>query len=97
MPTDEGWLFLALVLDMYARKLVGWAMSETMPQELTLCALDVALGWRDPDAGLVHHPDRGSQYAANESRKTLKARGITASMSRKGAAGTTRRWNRTVR
>jgi len=49
------------VLDLYARKLVGWAMSETMPQELTLSALDVALGWRDPDAGLVHHSDRGSQ------------------------------------
>jgi putative transposase len=48
VPTDEGWLYLALVLDLYARKLVGWAMSETMPQELTLSALDVALGWRDP-------------------------------------------------
>ncbi len=70
VPTDEGWLYVALVLDIYARKLVGWAMSETMPQELTLCALDVALGWRDPDAGLVHHSDRGSQYAANDYRKT---------------------------
>jgi putative transposase len=46
VPTDEGWLYLALVLDLFARKLVGWAMSDTMPQELTLCALDVALGWR---------------------------------------------------
>ena len=84
VPTDEGWLYLALVLDLYARKLVGWAMSETMPQELTLCALDVALGWRDPDAGLVHHSDRGSQYAAKDYRKKLAARGITVSMSRKG-------------
>ena len=84
IPTDEGWLYLALVLDLYARKLVGWAMSETMPQELTLCALDVALGWRDPDAGLVHHSDRGSQYAAKDYRKKLAARGITVSMSRKG-------------
>ena len=84
VPTDEGWLYLALVLDLYARKLVGWAMSETMPQELTLCALDGALGWRDPDAGLVHHSDRGSQYAAKDYRKKLKARGITVSMSRKG-------------
>jgi transposase InsO family protein len=84
VPTDEGWLYVALVLDLYARKLVGWAMSETMPQELTLCALDVALGWRDPDAGLVHHSDRGSQYAAKEYRKKLAARGITVSMSRKG-------------
>jgi transposase InsO family protein len=72
------------VLDLYARKLVGWAMSETMPQELTLCALDVALGWRDPDTGLVHHSDRGSQYAAKDYRKKLAARGITVSMSRKG-------------
>ena len=84
MPTKEGWLYLALVLDLYARKLVGWAMSETMPQELTLSALDVALGWRDPDAGLVHHSDRGSQYAAKDYRRKLKARGITVSMSRKG-------------
>ena len=84
VPTKEGWLYLALVLDLYARKLVGWAMSETMPQELTLSALDVALGWRDPDSGLVHHSDRGSQYAAKDYRKKLKARGITVSMSRKG-------------
>ncbi len=83
-PTDEGWLYLALVLDLYARKLVGWAMSETMPQELTLQALEVALGWRDPDAGLVHHSDRGSQYAANDYRRKLQALGITVSMSRKG-------------
>jgi putative transposase len=84
VPTDEGWLYVALVLDLYARKLVGWATSDTMPQELTLQALDVALGWRDPDAGLVHHSDRGSQYAANDYRSKLAARGITVSMSRKG-------------
>ena len=84
VPTDEGWLYLAMVLDLYARKLVGWAMSETMPQELTLCALEVALGWREPDAGLVHHSDRGSQYAAKDYQNKLKARGITVSMSRKG-------------
>ncbi|HWL73600.1 MAG TPA: IS3 family transposase, partial [Burkholderiaceae bacterium] len=84
VPTKEGWLYLALVLDLYARKLVGWAMSETMPQELTLSALNVALGWRDPAAGLVHHSDRGSQYAAKDYRAKLKARGITVSMSRKG-------------
>lgn len=84
VPTKQGWLYLALVLDLYARKLVGWAMSETMPQELTLSALDVALGWRDPGAGLVHHSDRGSQYAAKDYQGKLKARGITVSMSRKG-------------
>jgi len=84
VPTDEGWLYLALILDLYARKLVGWAMSETMPQELTLRALEVALGWRDPKAGLVHHSDRGSQYAANDYRSKLEALGVTVSMSRKG-------------
>ena len=84
VPTDEGWLYVALVLDLFARKIVGWAMSQTMPQELTLAALRVALGWRDPDPGLVHHSDRGSQYAANDYRDVLKARGITVSMSRKG-------------
>ena len=84
VPTDEGWLYLALVLDLYARKLVGWAMSETMAQELTLQALDAALGWRDGEAALVHHSDRGSQYAAKDYRRKLEARGITVSMSRKG-------------
>ena len=84
VPTAEGWLYVALVLDLFGRKIVGWATSPTMPQELTLEALQVALGWRDPDAGLVHHSDRGSQYAANDYRNVLKARGITVSMSRKG-------------
>jgi putative transposase len=84
VPTEEGWLYVALVLDLYARKLVGWAMSETMPQELTLRALELALSWRDPDAGLVHHSDRGSQYAARDYTSKLTARGITVSMSRKG-------------
>ena len=90
VPTDEGWLYVALVLDLFARKIValgqplGWAMSDTMPQELTLGALRVALGWRDPDPGLVHHSDRGSQYAANDYRGVLQARGFTVSMSRKG-------------
>ncbi|OGA16219.1 MAG: hypothetical protein A3H32_07585 [Betaproteobacteria bacterium RIFCSPLOWO2_02_FULL_63_19] len=84
IPTAEGWLYLALVLDLFARKIVGWATSPTMPQELTLEALQVALGWRDPEAGLLHHSDRGSQYAAKDYRDVLKARGITVSMSRKG-------------
>lgn len=84
IPTGEGWLYLALVLDLFSRKIVGWAMSERMPQELTLEALRVALGWRDPPAGLVHHSDRGSQYAAHDYRAVLQARGITVSMSGKG-------------
>jgi transposase InsO family protein len=83
VPTAEGWLYLALVLDLFARKIVGWATSPTMPQALTLEALQVALGWRHPEAGLMHHSDRGSQYAANDYRGVLEARGITVSMSRK--------------
>jgi transposase InsO family protein len=85
VPTEEGWLYVAIILDLFARKVVGWAMSETMPQELTLAALQLALGWRDPDpARLLHHSDRGSQYAASDYRKVLRARGITVSMSGKG-------------
>ena len=84
VPTAEGWLYLALILDLFSRKFVGWAMSDSMPQELTLEALQMALGWRDPPDGLVHHSDRGSQYAAGDYRRVLTARGITVSMSRKG-------------
>ena len=85
VPSAEGWLYAAFVLDLFARKIVGWAMSPTMPQTLTLAALQVALGWRDPDPGqLVHHSDRGSQYAAEDYRKVLAARGIEVSMSGKG-------------
>ena len=84
VPTAEGWLYLALILDVFSRKFVGWAMRDSMAQDLTLEALHMALGWRDPPHGLVHHSDRGSQYAAGDYRKVLAARGITVSMSRKG-------------
>lgn len=84
VPTAEGWLYLALILDLFSRKFVGWAMSDSMAQDLTLEALHMALGWRDPPDGLVHHSDRGSQYAAHDYRRVLAARGVTVSMSRKG-------------
>lgn len=84
VPTAEGWLYLALILDLFSRKFVGWALSDSMAQDLTLQALQMALGWRDPPDGLLHHSDRGSQYAAREYRKVLAARGIAVSMSRKG-------------
>ena len=61
VPTEEGWLYLAVVLDLFARKVVGWAMSASMPQELTLAALRMAINNRRPDPGLMHHSDRGSQ------------------------------------
>ena len=82
--TAEGWLYLALILDLFSRKFVGWALSDSMAQDLTLQALHMALGWRDPPEGLTHHSDRGSQYAAHDYRNVLAARGITVSMSRKG-------------
>jgi putative transposase len=82
--THEGWLYLAVVLDLFSRQVVGWAMDEQMPQELTLAALDMALKRRRPLPGLMHHSDRGSQYAAGAYRKRLTEHGIVCSMSRKG-------------
>jgi putative transposase len=82
--TREGWLYLAVVLDLFSRQVVGWAMDERMPQELTLAALDMALKRRQPLPGLMHHSDRGSQYAAGAYQKRLTEHGIVCSMSRKG-------------
>jgi putative transposase len=84
IPTREGWLYLASVLDLGSRRCVGWAMRETNDAALALSALRMALGARRPDAGLVHHSDRGSPYACTEYRAVLDAHGILASMSRKG-------------
>jgi len=84
LPTLEGWLYLAVVLDMFSRKVVGWAMSDTMPQELTIAALRMAIVNRRPGPGLLHHSDRGSQYAAHDYRRLLDVHGMLCSMSRKG-------------
>ena len=84
VPTGEGWLYLAVVLDLKSRRVVGWAMRPTLEAELALSALRMALVTRQPGAGLVHHSDRGVQYACGEYRALLAARGIEASMSRKG-------------
>jgi putative transposase len=84
IPTGEGWLYLAVVLDMFSRRVVGWAMSETMPQELTMTALQMAITNRRPAPGLVHHSDRGSQYAARAYRRLLEEHSMLCSMSRKG-------------
>ena len=84
IPTGEGWLYLAVVLDLFARRVVGWAMSETMPQELTIAALHMAITSRRSGPGLVHHSDRGSQYAAHAYRRLLDKHGMLCSMSRKG-------------
>jgi transposase InsO family protein len=82
--TEEGWLYLAVLLDLFSRRVVGWAVSTSIDQQLTLSALRMAVECREPAAGLVHHSDRGSQYAATVYRRALAQRGIKCSMSRKG-------------
>ncbi|MBB5692729.1 transposase InsO family protein [Roseomonas pecuniae] len=84
IPTGKGWLYLAVVLDLLSRKVVGWAMRDTLAQELTLAALRMAITNRKPGPGLLHHADRGSQYAAHDYRRLLARRGMLCSMSRKG-------------
>lgn len=82
--TGAGWLYLAGVLDLYSRKIVGWAMAPTMPAELVCTALQMAIAARQPQPGLIVHTDRGSQYASEEHRQLLAHHGLIASMSRKG-------------
>ena len=83
IPTAEGWLYLAAVMDLFSRRIVGWAMRDTMQVELASAALTMAIQQRRPQAGLIHHSDRGVQYASHAYRQTLSAAGITPSMSRK--------------
>jgi putative transposase len=82
--TRQGWLFLAVVIDLFSRQVVGWSMSERITKELALSALNMALEKRKPLRGLIHHTDRGSQYASHTYQKLLKNYGIVCSMSRKG-------------
>ena len=82
--TGEGWLYLAALLDLFSRRVVGWAASETNDRALALEALRRALSARHPAGGLVHHSDRGSPYASDDYQAALSERGIVASMSRKG-------------
>jgi len=86
IPTAEGWLFLAVVIDLFSRKVVGWSMRPDMQRELVLDALDMAWFGRNPgrQAGLIFHSDRGSQYASDDFSQLLKRHGIVPSMSRKG-------------
>ena len=84
LPTDEGWLYLAVVLDLCSRRVVGWATSERVDSELTLRALGRAIDQRRPGPGLLHHSDRGSQYACHDYRERLETLGVKVSMSRKG-------------
>jgi transposase InsO family protein len=84
VPTLEGWLYLAVVLDLGTRSVVGWAMRHTLERRLACDALEMALERRSPDAGVLHHSDRGSQYASGDFRALLEREGMIASMSRKG-------------
>jgi putative transposase len=84
IPTDEGWLYLATVLDLFSRKVVGWAMRDHMRQELAIAALTMAIQRQRPGPGLIHHSDRGSQYAAGGYRQVLDAANMIQSMSRRG-------------
>jgi transposase InsO family protein len=82
--TREGWLYLAVVLDLFSRKIVGWSMQPSLERGLVLDALEMALAGRRPSEGLLCHSDRGSQYASLDYQSLLQAVGIVCSMSRKG-------------
>ncbi|WP_437624020.1 IS3 family transposase [Sorangium sp. So ce1151] len=84
IPTGEGWLYLAVILDLFSRRVVGWAASATNDRALALTALACALGTRRPAPGLVHHSDRGSPYASDDYRLVLGVHGLIPSMSRAG-------------
>ena len=84
VETDQGWLYLAAILDLYSRRIVGWAMSDHLRADLPLAALRMAISAQRPGAGLIHHSDRGVQYASSEYRNALQSAGFSASMSRKG-------------
>ncbi|MFJ7970611.1 IS3 family transposase [Psychrobacillus sp. NPDC096389] len=82
--TMQGWLYLASVMDLFSRKIVGWSIAATMKKELPLEALKQAIMLREPGEGLIHHSDRGAQYCSNEYRELLNERKMKGSMSRKG-------------
>jgi len=82
--TNEGWCYLSAILDLFSRRVVGWALGTTLDTSLPLEALDMGLSLRRPTAGLLHHSDRGCQYTSSEYQRALLKRGIAVSMSRKG-------------
>lgn len=82
--TEEGWLYLAAVMDLYSRKVVGWALSERMTKQLVIDALQMAVWSRKPPRGLILHSDRGSQYCSHDYQKLLTLHGLVCSMSKRG-------------
>jgi len=84
IATLSGWLYLAVILDLFSRKVVGWSISNTRDRHLPLAALEMAVANRNPPPGLIHHSDRGSEYASDDFQKALEKHGMVCSMSRKG-------------
>lgn len=84
IKTIEGWLYLAVVMDLYSRRIVGWSLARDMAVELVKKAIVMAIGRRNPGPGLIHHSDRGIQYACDEYRRLLQNHGMISSMSRSG-------------
>ena len=82
--TTEGWLYLAVVIDLYSRRVVGWSINKRMTKQLVMDAVLMAIWKRKPAPGLIFHSDRGSQYCSNNFQRLLKTHGILSSMSRKG-------------
>lgn len=82
--TQQGWIYLAVVIDLYSRRVVGWSIDRRMKKALVIRALMMAINLRKPPPGLIHHSDRGSQYASHGYQKILKQHGMVCSMSRKG-------------
>jgi putative transposase len=84
IPTRRGWLYLAVILDLYSRRVIGWAMADRQRQDLTSTALSMAIARRSPTPGIIHHSDRGSQYTSQAYRDQLTCHGFLISMSRVG-------------
>ena len=84
LPVSEGWIYLAVVMDLFSRKIVGWAMRKTLHTELVVAALEMAQRTRRPGQGILHHSDQGVQYASSEYRQALERLQALQSMSRKG-------------
>jgi putative transposase len=82
--TQQGWIYLAVVIDLYSRRVVGWSIDRRMKKALVIRALMMAVNLRKPPPGLIHHSDRGSQYASHDYQKLLRQYGLICSMSRKG-------------
>jgi putative transposase len=82
--TSESWLYLAAILDLYSRRVIGWAVSNRMKRDLAIRTLDMAVALRQPPEGCIHHTDRGSQYCSNEYQRRLSKHGFKVSMSGKG-------------